>query len=191
MIYLTYINIILIILGLYLATFDWPNHNYGTWRNMGEKIENNKFSDGKWRFMTYDLDKTMGNFYGDIGVSEHYQYNMFNHMDYLKIEAPTNLFVALLKNEEFKNQFIKVFEEYANILMSTDKTDPLIQEFHGEVTELIGYTQSRWWGFFGGTRLENIAYAKNNYQTKILPQIKKFFEERSKYALDQMKQYLK
>ena len=177
--------------NLYLVTFDWPNHNFGLWKNNGNKIDSNKFSDGKWRFMTYDLDYTMGKTYLDFGGVEGYQYNMFNHMDYLKIEAPTNLFVALLKNEEFKNQFIKVFEEYANILMSTDKTDPLIQEFYGEVTELIGYTQSRWWGFFGGTRLENIAYAKNNYQTKILPQIKKFFEERSKYALDQMKQYLK
>ena len=31
--------------GIYLGTIDWPNHNYGAWRNMGEKIENNKFSD--------------------------------------------------------------------------------------------------------------------------------------------------
>ena len=105
-------------------------------------------------------------------------------------KAPTNLFVALLKkNKDFKEKFMALFEEYANTIMSTDKANALIQEFQGEVADLIGYTQSRWWGYFGGSRLENIAYAKNNYQTKILPDMKKFFEERPKYALDQMKQY--
>ena len=46
--------------NLYLATFDWPNHNFGLWKNNGNKIEGNEFSDGKWRFMTYDLNYTVG-----------------------------------------------------------------------------------------------------------------------------------
>ena len=28
---------------------------------MGKKIEGNEFSDGKWRLITYDLDKTLLN----------------------------------------------------------------------------------------------------------------------------------
>ena len=74
--------------------------------------------------------------------------------------------------------------------MNLDKVNPLIEEFSGDVTELISYSQSRWWGYFGGSRLENILYAKNNYHNKILPQMKQFFEERPKYAIEQMKQYL-
>ena len=169
--------------NIYLATYDWPNHNFGLWKNNGNKIEGNLFSDGKWRFMTYDLDYTMGKTFADFGGVEGYQYDMFRHMDYGKRVAPTNLFVALLKNKEFKEKFVNVFEEYANKIMSKDKTNPIIQELYGEVTDLIGYTQSRWWGYFGGTRLDNIAYAKNNFQNTILPQKKQFFEERSKYAL--------
>ena len=176
--------------NLYLATYDWPNHNFGLWKNNGNKINNNIFSDGKWRFMTYDLDYTIGKTYADFGGVEGYQYDMFKHMDRAKRNPPTNLFVALLKNNEFKNKFIEVFEEYANNIMNLDKANAIIQEFYGEVTDLIGYSQSRWWGYFGGTRLENIAYARNNYQNNILPQMKKFFEERAKYALDQMRQYL-
>ena len=45
-------------INLYLATFDWPNLNFGLWRNNGNKIDSNEYSDGKWRFMTYDLDYT-------------------------------------------------------------------------------------------------------------------------------------
>ena len=176
--------------NIYLATYDWPNHNFGLWKNNGNKIEGNLFSDGKWRFMTYDLDYTMGKTFADFGGVEGYQYDMFRHMDNGKRVAPTNLFVALLKNKEFKEKFVNVFEEYANKIMSKDKTNPIIQELYGEVTDLIGYTQSRWWGYFGGTRLDNIAYAKNNFQNTILPQMKQFFEERSKYALEQMKKYI-
>ena len=177
-------------INLYLATFDWPNHNFGLWRNNGNKIDGNDYSDGKWRFMTYDLDYTVGKTYADFGGVEGYQYNMFRHMDSGKNKQPTSLFVALLKNSEFKTKFKKIFEEYSNTIFSPDKANALIQEFNGQVTELIGYTQSRWWGYFGGSRLENIAYAKNNYQTTILPQMKKFFQERAKYALQHMKEYI-
>ena len=163
-------------INLYLATFDWPNHNFGLWRNNGNKIDGNDYSDGKWRFMTYDLDYTVGKTYADFGGVEGYQYNMFRHMDSGKNKQPTSLFVALLKNSEFKTKFKKIFEEYSNTIFSPDKANALIQEFNGQVTELIGYTQSRWWGYFGGSRLENISYAKNNYQSTILPQMKKFFQ---------------
>ena len=178
-------------INLYLATFDWPNHNFGLWKNNGDKIDGNEYSDGKWRFMTYDLDYTVGKTYADFGGVEGFQYDMFKHMDNGKKEQPTTLFVALLKNNEFKTQFKKVFEEYSKSIFSTDKTNSLIQEYSSKVTDLIGYTQSRWWGFFGGSRLENIAYAKNNYQTTVLPQMKKFFEERAKYALQHMNNYIK
>ena len=176
--------------NLFLVTFDWPNHNYGLWKNNGNKINGNDFSDGKWRFMTYDLDYTLGATFADFGGVEGYQYDTFRHMDRAKNDPPTNLFVALLKNEEFKKKFKSVFEEFANNVMSLDKANPIIQEFNDKITTLIGYTQSRWWGYFGGTRLESIAYAKNNFQNTVLPGIKKFFEERKKYALDQMKQYM-
>jgi len=176
--------------NLYIATFDWPNHNFGLWRNKGNKIDGNKYSDGKWRFMTYDLDYSIGKTFADFGGVEGYQYDMFRHMDKRSNYPPTSLFVALLRNEEFKKKFSNVFEEYANNIMCLDKVNPLIEEFSGDVCELISYSQSRWWGYFGGTRLENILYAKNNYHNKILPQMKQFFEERPKYALEHMRQYL-
>ena len=176
--------------NLYLATYDWPNHNFGMWKNNGNKTDDNIYSDGRWRFMTYDLDYTIGNNYADFGGVEGYQYDTFKHMDRGKNKGPTNLFVALLKNEDFKKKFVNIYEEYAYSIMSTDKIDPIIQEFYGEVTTLISYSQSRWWGYYGGTKLENIEEARNKYQNKILPKMKTFFEERSKYTMEHMKQYI-
>ena len=45
--------------GIYLATLDWPNMNFGMWKYNGTKIENNLYSNGKWRFLTFDLDFTI------------------------------------------------------------------------------------------------------------------------------------
>ena len=54
--------------GMYISIGDWPAQNDGAWRNMGDKIEGNKFSDGKWRFMIYDLDFTMGSRFAGVGL---------------------------------------------------------------------------------------------------------------------------
>ena len=176
--------------NIYLATYDWPNHNFGMWKNNGKKIDGNLYSDGRWRFMTYDLDYTVGETYEDFGGVEGYQYDTFKHMERGQNYEPTNLFVALLKNEQFKNKFVKVYEEYAYNIMSIDKAMPLLQEFYENITPMLCYSQSRWWGYFGGTRLETIAYAKNEFCNKVLPKMQKFFEERPKYTLDHMKEYL-
>jgi hypothetical protein len=176
--------------NLYLATYDWPNHNFGMWKYNGDKIKDNLYSDGKWRFMTYDLDYTVGNNYADFGGVEGYQFDTFKHIDKAKNKAPTNLFVRLFQNENFRNKFEKIYEKYVYNIMSLEKVNPIIEEFYGDFTTLLSYSQTRWWGYFGGSKMENIAYAKSNYQNKILPKIKKFFEERPKYTINQMKQYI-
>ena len=55
---------------------------------------------------------------------------------------------------------------------------------------IIPNSQSRWWGYFSGTRLQVITYAKKQFCNTILPNMKKYFEERPKYALKHMKEYL-
>ena len=42
--------------GIYLGTYDWPNYNYGVWRNTGDTIAGNPYSNGKWRFISFDYD---------------------------------------------------------------------------------------------------------------------------------------
>ena len=123
--------------GIYLGTTDWPNYNYGLWRNMGDKIEGNKLSDGKWRFMTYDLDKTVGNNYLDIGDIEVYEYNMFVHMLRKVKNPPTSLFMALLQNEDFKNKFIKIFCDYINDVMAIYRIEPLLEYYRANVTDIL------------------------------------------------------
>ena len=176
--------------NIYIGTYDWPNHNFGMWKYNGSKIDENKYSDGKWRFMSYDLDHTLGETYEDFGGVEGYEYDNFQHMDKRKTYPPTNLFVALFKNKEFKTKFEKIYEYYVNELMISDKLNLLLEEYKENITDLICSSQTRWWGYFSGTKLQVYAYIKNKFHSTFLPDLQKFFEERPKNTLDHMKNYL-
>ena len=175
--------------GIFLIIYDWPAHNYGFWRNTGNSIDGNIYSDGKWRLITYDLDYTMGISYEGFGGVEGYEYDMFKKV-YAEKDIPNGLFLALLKNEEFKEKFKKVFKEYANEVMSLDKIYKQIDDYKNNFSEMIANSQARFWGFYSNSKLDSFVYNKNEYISKILPQIKKFFEERAKYALEDLEEYL-
>ena len=176
------------IAGIYLGTTDWPNYNYGVWRNLGEKIDSNKFSDGKWRFMTYDLDKTMGNNYLDIGGIQVYEYNMFNHTAQKKKNPPTSLFMALLKNNDFKNRFVNLFCDYVNDVMSIDKISVLLDDYRENVTDMLANSLQRWRGY-NRQYLDGFTRYKNQFYTS-LDNIKTYFINRPNFTFIHMKEFL-
>lgn len=176
--------------GLYLGTVDWPNLNFGMWRNNGTKIENNVYSDGKWRFITFDLDFTIIYDYEQlITEDEGYKYNKFEYLPVFGNFPPTNLFLALLKNEEFRKKFENIYEEYVNEVMIMDKVKPILEEYE-EICDLYSISIARW-NSQNISKIENIQNNKINCKNKILPQIKKFFENRAQITLEHMRLFLK
>ena len=169
--------------GIYLGTTDWPGQNAGQWRNYGNKIEGNKYGDGKWRFMTFDMDYTMGAGWGGTGP----QNDNFQKVESKSNLSPTNLFVALLKNDDFKKRFATIFCDYANEVMNVDKVKEMVTRYKEECSDLVGYSQLRWWG--ADSKLEGYSHWKSNYQSS-LDNIQRFFESRASPALQHMKQHL-
>ena len=178
-------------IGIFIANTDWPGHNYGIWKYNGtKKSSENKYYDGKWRFMIYDFDYSMGNVLdGDFGTLEPYQYDMFDFIGKKK-SHPTNLFLALLKNYEFKKKFMKSYEKFVYNAMSMKIVNPIIKFFNKEISYLLGYSYMRWYGYLETSKEESINRGIVNYKKKILPNLKKFFEERPKYTLENMRNYL-
>ncbi len=176
--------------GLYLGTFDWPNYNYGVWRNTGEQIDGNPYSDGKWRFISYDFDYTMGATYENFGGVEGYDYNSFRHMLGKSSGVPTSLFVKLLENPEFKAKFASVYCDYANDVFSSENVNRMIEHYKNNYTDQLANTQLRWWGFYGGTPSELLPYYRDQYATKTLGGIKTFFTQRTTSTINHMKEYL-
>jgi hypothetical protein len=113
--------------GVYIGTADWPGHNDGVWRYNGEKIENNPYSDGRWRYISFDFDYSMGYsiaMWGQTPTEESYEVNNLKNLERNK-RPPTNLFLALLKNEDFRNKYILRFCDFANGIFNLDKIDLL------------------------------------------------------------------
>ncbi len=176
--------------GLFLGTYDWPNRNYGVWKSTGEKDPDNKYTDGRWRFITYDLDYTMGQTYENFGGTEGYAYNSFTHMEKGKKDQPTALFLSLLKNDEFRAKFANTYSDLANTILTSEKAGEMADYYSKNYAGLIADSQVRWWGYFHGNPESYRSQYKSEYQNKILGQIKTFFQQRKSYGMDQMKKYL-
>lgn len=175
--------------GLYLGTYDWPNYNYGVWRNTGTEIAGNPYSDGKWRFISFDFDYTMGATYENFGGVEGYAYDSFKHMDE-KSGVPTSLFIQLLKNQDFRRKFVNVYCDYANEVMTSEKADEMAELYSRDYTEQLANTTVRWWGFFGGSKESNLSYHRDLYKNTTLNKIRTFFQKRSGYTIEDMQNYL-
>ena len=179
------------VIGIYIGTWDWPNHNDGIWKNKGIKYKNNIYSDGRWRYISFDFDFTMGKTYMDYGGVEGYEYNNFKHSarEESKNGYPNVLFLSLLNNEEFKNEFTLMFCDYANDVMSVEKIKNLVNDYKENYIDMLANGQLRWLGYDNETKLEALEKYRNIY-IQNFDSILEFFEKRPKYAMDQMKEYL-
>ena len=179
------------VIGIYLGTMDWPGHNDGVWRYTGNKIENNKFSDGKWRYISYDFDYTMGaGSFGRRGAEEVKPGYTIDNLKGIekKNNIPAMLFKPLLKNEDFRNQYILRFCDYVNEVFSIDKINKLIDDYKDNYIDMLAQGKVRWKGFTYTDELEAFANYKDNY-IKHFDNTKLFFVERPKYALQHIKEY--
>lgn len=176
--------------GIYLGTFDWPNFNYGVWRNTGDVIDGNPYSDGKWRFITFDMDYTVGGTYSDFGGVEGYAYDSFQHVQKSDGDI-TSLFLNLLKNQEFRNKFAAVYCDYANEVARADKGIARTEMYSTQYADLLANNLTRWWGYFGSPQNETFAWNKQDYQGNVIQRIKTFFSKRADYTLEDMKNFLR
>ena len=172
-------------LGIYIATGDWPQRNQGVWKNNGPLIEGNKYSDGKWRLISFDFDYTMGVQYSGVcqADSDHFRWTEYKNYD-----APTNLFIDLLKkNKIFQNKFINAFCDFANEICTPTKVNKLLDEYVEKYEKIVANSQLRWWG--AKSKEEGYAIYKDNF-LKTIDTIKNFYENRPKFSLQQLKEYL-
>lgn len=176
------------VIGIYIGTWDWPNHNDGIWKNNGIRFKNNQYSDGRWRYISFDFDFTMGKTYMDYGGLEGYEYNNFKHLEEKK-QFPNGLFLPLLHNEEFKNEFSLMFCDYANEVMNVNKINNLINDYKQNYIDMLANGRLRWRGYENGTKLEALEKNKIIY-IQNFDEILIFFKERPKYAFDHMKNFL-
>ena len=126
--------------------------------------------------------------WGQTPTEESYEVNNLKNLERNK-RAPTNLFLALLKNEDFRNKYILRFCDFANGIFNLDKIDLLINDYKDNYLNMLANSKVRWKGYTYESELEAFAAFKNDF-VKNFDDIRKFYEERPKYAIQHMKEFL-
>ena len=176
--------------NLYILNLDWPARNDGEWRYYGDFQEGNKYFDGKWRFIIFDLDYTMGTEFLGVGSPDLDTFPNKAKRDKLK-QAPVNLFYGLLiNNTDFQNKFVNIYCDYANDVYNLEKINELIEHYRDEYSDLMANSLLRWSEIKFNSILEGYSYYKLKF-FKDLDSLYDFFEKRPKYTFQHMKEFLK
>lgn len=169
--------------GIYIGNNDWPGKNDGEWRYIGEKIEGNEYSDGKWRFMIYDLDYSMNSY----SVST----DSFNHaLSRINRAEINSLFLSLLNNNtDFQNRFVNTYCDYANEVYNPEKVKKLLEKYKKNFIDLVPNSLLRWGRTNFNSKFEGFAKCKSNC-LKDIDSIINFYENRPNYTLLHMKDFI-
>lgn len=176
--------------GLYLGTWDWPNHNYLMWRSNGQPIEGNPYSDGKWRCGSFDFDYAAGLTYASFGGVEGYAHDSFRKFDESKDDFPSPIFTSLLKNDDFRQRFADTFCSFAYSVFDAHKMKSIISE---QESRYMKYMTMCGWRWNNGTPRESFdtfISEQGSYYSKELAKMATFFERRADYAIEDMRNYL-
>lgn len=175
-------------IGIYLGTWDWPNWNFGVWRNNGAVDPDNPYSDGKWRFISYDLDYTQGSTYETYGSLTGYSFDYLSRvLNERNNSYPGWLLSSLMKNSEFKQKFAITYQDYCNGIMAKEVTLPLIQQtYEDNLNDMISTFVISW--AVKNTTI-NRGYIQNYIDGEQEQRIA-FFENRTAYAMPQLKSNL-
>lgn len=144
---------------------DWPNSNLGMWRS--KKIKGDKYSDGRWRFVLYDVNSSSI----DIGLEK------YDSIEHAMMENP--IFGALMTNDEFKARFLDKMMELRENQFSKENVDGVIAEITNLMSEPMKYHNKR---FFGGEP-EGHAYLDE------MKAINDFFDARRDYIPELVEKY--
>lgn len=119
---------------LYLGNIDWPNNNVRMWRTKNSYSATGGYSDGRWRYIFYDLDRALGEIVNAAN-------NDFNDVF---IKENIHFLDKLLDNSTFKNKFINRWADLLNTSFRPEFATPLFNGFKSLYQPEISNHISRW-----------------------------------------------
>ena len=115
---------------LFSQNTDWPDNNMRLWR---PRTEN-----GKFRFPWYDADFGYGLWGGGASTDP------FNNFYSKKKYAPVILFDYMMKNDDFKNEFIQRFYYMLNTVYDYNRCKTIINNIEDKIANERSISDSKW-----------------------------------------------
>lgn len=141
---------------------DWPKSNYALWRT--REIAEDDYSDGKWRWMLFDVNSGAMN--SSLIEADTIEYVMEKDV----------IFESLMQNDVFKKKFAITILELADTAYTRENIDAHIEEFKSLMQEPMSKQFERFWGV---DKTEEFEYGLND--------VKNFFANRREYVIQHVK----
>jgi len=144
---------------VYVASTDWPTNNFALWRSRHEA--SNAYSDGRWRWMLFDLDHTTR-----VANAEEDTLRRACNLD--------ALLASLMQNEDFSRRFSEKLVQLARENFAPERTDAFIDAYESDMAEAI---EKKYQRFYGKYDMDELCYAG-------CEQVREFFRLRQTYIIN-------
>lgn len=173
---------------IYVASCDSISNNFGRWRS--RDINLSQYYDGKWRWLLYDTDDSVGM----VSLLTSYDVDSFTDGHYSTTPMEDPLFSGLLNNEEFKRRFVISFMDMANNNFDYQVVSSIIDELAQTYKMPVIENHKRFRGDFIMSVYDapyeyNGKYTEKEFEDDI-EVIKEFYEKRFNYITKYLKEDL-
>ncbi|MCL2196890.1 MAG: CotH kinase family protein [Treponema sp.] len=128
---------------IYIHNEDWPQNNYRLWRT--RTVESgNPYGDTKWRWQMFDVEFAMG-IYSRGSTPDPFQKRIINND-----HDNAKLFAALMKNSDFKRDFVNTMMDLHNVDFHPDVFESKLNEYAAIYKPLMGDTVKGYFARWGG-----------------------------------------
>jgi hypothetical protein len=146
---------------IYVYNEDWPNNNFQLWR-VRNKDPNNQYADGKWRWMMFDTEFSMGIYRGGEPEDPFPKVLYQDGNDY----GNAKLFKQLLNNPAFNRQFVITMMDLYNVNFEYNSALAKLNKIAEIYRPLMPHYFERW-GRPWDTVFDNKVSDARNYLNKI------------------------
>ena len=150
--------------------FNYDN-NWRIWRS--RSVTDNPYQDGKWRFMLYDTEFSLGLYKDGMNAND----------NSIETAKACKMFDSLMKNDEYKKQFVLSYMDMLNFNFNPDISVPLLDEIADQYRPLRDDSIKRFGPVWACQMI-------NGYFDSGIKQITKFIKDRYEYAPDMLKKSL-
>lgn len=135
-----------IAVNVYANNRDWPHNNVRAWKYVG-KTNGSYGQDGKWRFMLKDIDYSWGIIYSP-GQTENVVAEETAHSENVLRGGAGEIsaaFASLMRNAQFKSQFLKFMDEMVNQYFSQSSAYAMITKMRDAIAKEYSHIYTNIW----------------------------------------------
>lgn len=125
---------------IYFGNSDWPTNNVRYYRKKTASYQPDAplKHDGRWRWLLYDLDFTMGNHSAEVNVN-----SLKRAIEHISPWASVIL-QKLLNNPAFRKTFIVRYQDLMNVVFNADQTNQSIRFYENIIRPEMNEYRARW-----------------------------------------------